>query len=159
MRNKTQSFDMWVRVAVYHKGSIDFHRLFIIHSQRCTNCYIDLTEAQIIKKFLSKDLEATPWNFAPVIISHYVVYICFLLWMISAQYAVLAPGVVKKVKYRTIPQIRPPFLHASIRQSRGGGLCVGAWHCRVTTIADRRSLHGCAISVLLQAVWWRKTTK
>ena len=36
--------------------------------------------------------------------------------------------------YRRIPQIRPPFLHVSMRQNRGGGLCAGSWYCRVTTI-------------------------
>ena len=39
--------------------------------------------------------------------------------------------------YCRIPQIRPPFLHLSIRQNRGGGLCLRSWSCRVTTITNR----------------------
>ena len=64
-----------------------------------------------------------------------------------------------KKYYRSIPRIRPPFLHASMRQNRGGGLCAGSWYSRVTTITDRWSPRRRAISVLLLAIWWIKLEK
>ena len=53
----------------------------------------------------------------------------------------------------------PPFLHARMRQNRGGSLWAGSWDFRVTTITDWRPSRGRAISVLLLAVRWIKPTK
>ena len=62
--------------------------------------------------------------------------------------------------YRTILQIyTPPFLHASIRQNRGEGLCVGSWYFCVVIITDQQLPCGREISVFLLAVWWRKLEK
>ena len=52
-----------------------------------------------------------------------------------------------------IPQICPPFLHASIRQNRRGGLCVKWRHFFVTTITDPKSPSGHVMLALPQAVW------
>ena len=71
-----------------------------------------------------------------------------VMYLLSQQYI-----------YRRIPQICPPFLHASIRQNRGGGLCTGSWYFRVTTTTDRLWPRGRAISVLLLVVWWIKLEK
>ena len=53
----------------------------------------------------------------------------------------------------------PPFLHTSIRQNRGGGLCAESWYFCVTTITDRQSPHGHAVSAFLLAVSWIKWEK
>ena len=41
-----------------------------------------------------------------------------------------------------------PFLHASIVQNRGGGLCMGLLHFHVMTITDQQIPGGCAILAL-----------
>ena len=55
--------------------------------------------------------------------------------------------------------MRPPFLHASLGQNRGGGLCAGSWHFCMTTITGRRMPRGRAISAFSLAVWWLKLEK
>ena len=72
----------------------------------------------------------------------------FLFFLLHVH-AILFPQISTCIyMYRSIPQIRPAFLHASIRHNRGRGLCVGLWYFCVTTITDQQSPCGHMISVL-----------
>ena len=65
----------------------------------------------------------------------------------------------RKFIYRRIPQLRPPFVHASFGQKWGGGLFAGSLHFFMTTITDRWMPCGRTITVLSLAIWWVKFKK